>query len=223
LRWPSADNYSQSIFGMNVKTPLFSHTLKSNASSPSAFPTPTLTTTVDPSAPSQHYWTISQYLEISLPLTMAVILLPLIAGPCFKFASQQYEVHRRHWRALFVVLAACYFVGLILLLSISSDWLLYLCLCYTVLGKICLVRVVRAHRQKQGRLRWSLQLLTFLACLFLETGLLVHVEVPWGLLQYLSIFLTSKTGVRWLKRKWTWLSWKTKRQSAAGHSSVTTV
>jgi hypothetical protein len=212
---------------MNVKTPLFPpHRSKTKASASSASPAPTPTATVDSSGPSQHYWTVSQYLEISLPLTAAVIVLPLIAGPCFKFASQQYEAHRRHWRAFFVVLVACYFVGLIIMSCMRSNgWILlaYIGSCYPVLGMICVVRVVRSYRQKQGRLRWSLQLLTLPFVWMLDIGWFVDIGVPWSLVQYLSILLTSKMGIKWLKRRWTSLSWKTRRQSSVGYSSITTV
>jgi len=204
---------------MNVKTPLFpSHTSKGKTSSSSASPAPTLIIPVDSSGPSQHYWTMPQYLEISLPLTSAVILLPLIAGPCFRFASQQYEAHRHHWRALFVVLAACYFISLIITYYIGNSQIFYYLLTsYSILGTVCMVRVVRAYRGKQDRLRRSLQLLALLICLTVD---LFTSILPWANVSFLFMFLTSQTGIRWSKGRWTWLSWKTKRQSVVGYTSV---
>ncbi|KAG9529366.1 hypothetical protein KCU93_g3504, partial [Aureobasidium melanogenum] len=116
-------SFIASIFGMNVKEPLFppskpKHASKTTTTTHTISSTPTAS--VDPSQPSQHYWTMSQYLEISLPLTVGVILLPLIAGPWLRLASQQYDVNRRHWRALFVVFSACYFVGLFVTFYIGS-------------------------------------------------------------------------------------------------------
>lgn len=118
---------------------------------------------------------MSQYLEISLPLTVGAILLPLIAGPWLRLASQQYEVHRRHWRALFVVSSACYFIGIIIVFYVnrSLDYntiliLLYFLMSYPVSGIIGVVRTVSAYRNSKGRLRWSLQLLTFTLCCLLD-------------------------------------------------------
>lgn len=249
------DNYLQSIFGMNVMSPLFPQL--STGKGPSRDPSPTatnssahtktstqsatLTRTGDSSGPSQHYWTMYQYLGISLPLTIAVILLPLIAGPCFRSVSQQYEVHRRHWRAFFVVLVILYFVGVVCLSTLvvylryssynddKNDSFFWeyanLIWCYTVPGMICLVCLVRAFKQRQGRLRWSLQLLIYTMCLVFEivwTNAIIWT-IPWAPVSFLSMVLTSQMGVEWLKRGWTWLSWKTERQSATRYSSVTTV
>ena len=234
-----ADHFLKSIFGMNVKDPLFPSPYENRHSVTSRFPTPT--STADPiySGPSQHYWSMWQYLVISLPLTAAVttvILLPVIAGPCFKFLSQQYETHRRHWRAYSVVLAVCYVVSVVFMavfvVYLRSDdafyyqlELVYLIWCYSVLGTICVVRVVHAYRQKQGRLRWFLQLLISTACLMFD--LFLASRMSWALVSLMSLSLTSETGVRWLKggrtwfiRGWTWLSWKTRRQSATGYASV---
>lgn len=204
---------------MNVKTPLFPHPSKSKVSSSSASPTPAPIPSVDMSGPSQHYWTMPQYLAISLPLTAIVILLPLIAGPCFKFVSQKYAMQLRQWQALFVGLVASYFVGLIVVYAMGPS-VIYYSVSYSVLGSICMVRVVRAYRRKQGRLRRSVQLLTMTICLVLDLGLRV---LPWALVSFLVIFLTSKTGIRWLNRVWNWLSWKTRRQSTSRHSSIATV
>ncbi|CAD0088216.1 unnamed protein product [Aureobasidium mustum] len=210
-------------------------------------PTSTVTANVDPSEPSQHYWTMSQYLEISLPLTVGVILLPLIVGPWFRLASQQYEVHRRHWRALFVVFCACYVIGLLAVYYFSRylgshfyffyrryphrNWgvagmdmfgFVYIITSYPISGIIGIVRTVSAYRKGEGRWRWSLQLLTVAVCLVLEF-VAWWSYVPWTIVPFLYMFLTSKTGVRYLKRIWTWLSWKSRRQSATQNSPGTTV
>lgn len=235
---------------MNVKNPLFpqlsltSHPTHTSAHTPTHTTTPTRTSThsatststVDSSGPSQHYWTMSQYLEISLPLTAAVILLPLIAGPCFRSASQQYEVNRRHWRALLVVLVILYFIGAVGLAVVlayrrnswtdSYHWeLAYFIWCYPILGALCLFHLVRAYRQKQSRFKWSLQLLIYAICLTLDALITYTVidDVPLALVLLLSLFLTSNICVRWLKRGWTWLNWNTRRESANGYSSITTV
>jgi hypothetical protein len=214
---------------MNVKTPLFQHHSNSKASSSSASLVPTPTDTVDSSGPSQHYWDISQYLEISLPLTSVVILLPLIAGPCFRFVSQQYGVHRRHWRALFVVLVACYFVCLVCLVVISSlapdsDLVLvYFIWSYPVLGTVCIVRVVRAYRMKQRRWRWSLRLLTLITCITLDVLYIspTWTAVPWALVSFLSMLPTPRFAVMWLSLKYT--TWITRKHFGTGYPSVTTV
>jgi len=204
---------------MNVKTPLFPHVGRSKRSSL------TSTTTDDLPVPSQHYWTMSQYLEISLPLTAAVILLPLIAGPIFRFTKQQYERHTLYWRASFVLLAACYFMGLIVLYELhplgSVYPFVYLWISYPLLGAIWIERMMHAYKHKQDRLRRSLQVLTFLV--FLMIDLFAIIAIPWVLVALLFMFLMSEMGMRWLKGMWTWLSWKTRRQSGAGYSSVTTV
>ncbi|KAG9587880.1 hypothetical protein KCU77_g9802, partial [Aureobasidium melanogenum] len=161
-------SFIASIFGMNVKEPLFppskpKHASKTTTTSHTISPTPTAS--ADSSGPSQHYWTMSQYLEISLPLTVGVILLPLIAGPWLRLASQQYDINRRHWRALFVVFSACYFVALFVAFYIGSrgwdeeDWdnwiatWVYLAAGYSVIAIIGIARTVAAYRNKKGRLR----------------------------------------------------------------------
>jgi hypothetical protein len=212
---------------MNVKTPLFSHASKSDASSPSASPTPAHVTTADSSGPSQHYWTMSQYLEISLPLTTAVILLPLIAGPCFKFCSQQYEVHRRHWRALFVVFIACYsvvLIGLVIMVYIRHSltwWKVYMYWTYLFYAANLGVHALRASSQKQYLAISLLLLLIFMVCMMLEH--FYPMRAPWAIIALWYMFLTSKMGVRWVKRFWTWLSWETRRQTVTQYSSVATV
>jgi len=227
---------------MNVKEPLFppskpKHTSKTTTTTHTISSTPAAS--VDPSQPSQHYWTMSQYLEISLPLTVGVILLPLIAGPWLRLASQQYDVNRRHWRALFVVLSACYFVGLFVTFYIGSigsrsenhdysatyyDYiatLVYLAAGYSVTAVIGIARTVSAYRNKKGRLRWTLLLL--MTGPFVVADLTTHGYVPYAIFPYLYMFITSKMSVRYLKGTWSRLSGKDKRQSVAQYTSVTQV
>lgn len=205
---------------MNVQEPLFpSKKTKTTTTTPTISPTPTAS--VDPSGPSQHYWTMSQYLEISLPLTVGVIILPLIAGPWFRLASQQYEVHSRHWRALFVVFCACYLISLVIASYLDGGTFIFVmtsCGFSTLIGIVC---TVSAYRKRKGRLRWSLQLLVVGICLYMTLSLGFYV--PWALGPFLYIFLTSKMGIRCFKRVWTWLRRKNKRQTVPQNSSGITV
>ncbi|KAH0175161.1 hypothetical protein KCU67_g383, partial [Aureobasidium melanogenum] len=225
-------SFIASIFGMNVKEPLFpppwsKHASKTTTTTRTIPSTPTAS--VDPSQPSQHYWTMSQYLEISLPLTVGVMLLPLVAGPWLRLVLQQYDVNRRHWRALFVVFSACYFVGLLVAFYIGSvgyengnDYianLVYLAASYSVSGIIGITRTVGAH--SKNSLIWSLQLLTTAACVILDVVTVTYV--PWFIFPFVYIFLTSRMGIRYFRRIWTWLSWKNKRQSGVESLLGTTV
>ncbi|KAG9963992.1 hypothetical protein KCU61_g3062, partial [Aureobasidium melanogenum] len=232
-------SFIASIFGMDVKEPLFPPSKsRSKTASKTTTTTPTISSipiaSVDPSQPSQHYWTMSQYLEISLPLTVGVILLPLIAGPWLRLASQQYDVNRRHWRALFVVFSACYFVGLLVAFYIGSrsydtrnysDYIatmLYLAAGYSVTAVIGIARMVGASRNKKGRLRWTLLLLMSGAFVVADLSSLGGY-VPYAIFPYLYMFMTSKMSVRYLKRTWSRLNRKDKRQSVAQYTSVTQV
>lgn len=218
---------------MNVQEPLFpAHKTRAAATSP----TPSMNSTsnntaadnIETSEPSQHYWTMSQYLEISLPLTTAIIILPMIAGPLFRFASQQYEAHRRQWHLFLVVFGACYFIYVIVAGFLDVGWMpfVHFVTAYPVSGVIGVLCTWRAYKKKEGRLRWSLQLLSFLMFLFLDIFALYFLglpEVPWSAGPFLYILLTSKMGVRCFRRIWTWLSWKNKRQSGAESLLGTTV
>lgn len=219
---------------MNVKEPLFppskpKHASKTTTTSHTISSTPTAS--IDLSGPSQHFWTMSQYLEISLPLTVGVILLPLIAGPWLRLASQQYDANRRHWQALFVVFSACYFVGLFVAYYIGSSSydtgnnyianFVYTAASYSVSGLIGIARTVGAYRNNKGRLRWSIQLLTVGICLPVDVVTITYV--PWFIFPFVYIFLTSQMGIECFRRIWTWLSWKNKRQPGAESSLGTTV
>ncbi|KAG9693172.1 hypothetical protein KCU95_g11117, partial [Aureobasidium melanogenum] len=227
-------SFIASIFGMNVKEPLFppskpKHASKTTTTSHTISPTPTAS--VDSSGPSQHFWTMSQYLEISLPLTVGVILLPLIAGPWLRLASQQYDANRRHWQALFVVFSACYFVGLFVAFYIGSSSydtgnnyianFVYTAASYSVSGLIGIARTVGAYRNNKGRMRWSIQLLTVGICLPVDVVTITYV--PWFIFPFVYIFLTSQMGIECFRRIWTWLSWKNKRQPGAESLLGTTV
>jgi len=176
----------------------------------------------------QHYWTMSSYLEISLPLTTAVIVLPLIAPPCFRFVLQKYEQHHRHWHALVVISIIWYFIAIIVVFYavIPTPYLmvyfrpLYFSISYSVIGMVGLIRMVQAYKGGTGRLRWSLQMVVMILCLLAD---LFVPYIPWALLTYLHMFLTSSTGVRWLKQAWFWLSKKVRSQVVVQKLSGTTV
>jgi hypothetical protein len=215
----SADNYSKSIFGMNVKEPLFPGPSDSKASISSPFLKSAPSVTVDPSEPSQHYWTISQYLEISLSLTTAVILLPLIGGACFRWTIQKFNEAYLRQLALFVVFAPSYLTSIIVLYA--TDPVAYLGWSYAVLGLTCVIRVVWAYGRKESRLRWSILLLIFSVCLVLEFK--VKVQVLWALVPCAYMFLTSRMVIRSLKRRGNWFSWRSSRQSVTHNPGVTLV
>lgn len=211
---------------MNVTDPLFPHPSNSSAAS-TTVPAPktflTSTATADSSEPTQHYWTMSSYLAISLPLTTVVVVLPLIAPPCFRFVLQQYDRHRRHWRACYVVCIVLYFIVLIALYYSQWDmcWLAYMFMGYTVVGMNIYGRVVMAYRIRRARFRWSLALCTMAPCISMD--LFLDLSLPWVLVPFSYILLMSTVGVQWLERAWTWLSGKAKRQSVAVKLSPSTV
>lgn len=158
-------------------------------------------------------------------------MLPLIAGPWLRLASQQYEVHRRHWRALFVLFSACYFVGLFVAFYVKLGILvdggfdvstvIYLVASYSVSGSIGIARTVSAYRNNEGRLRWSLLLLAVAPLVVVD--LLSTGYVPYAIFLFVYMFLTSEAGVRYWRRTWAWLSWKNKRQSAATQNLLGTI
>ncbi|KAH0364805.1 hypothetical protein KCU65_g6505, partial [Aureobasidium melanogenum] len=95
-------SFVASIYGMNVTDPLFPP-LKTNLASTIASASNVTPSSTLASGPSQHYWTMSSYLKLALSLTAAVILLPLIAGPCYRGMSQQSETFTQQWRTLYMV------------------------------------------------------------------------------------------------------------------------
>lgn len=212
---------------MNVKDPLFPHSSISTdsptpASAPSVVPVPT--TIAESSEPTQHYWTMSSYLAISLPLTTVVVVLPLIAPPCFRFLLQKYERHRRHWHALIVVSILWYFIATTSLFYTGGwiyNWLAYLFMGYLVLCMIGLTRVIQAYRAGNGRIRWSLQMILMGMCVWAD--LAEVLDIPWALVTYLYMFLTSNMSIKWLRGSWFWLDKRMRSLHRTSELSNTTV
>jgi hypothetical protein len=217
----SAVDHSQSIFGMNVQEPLFPPSNSRSSASPISAPS----TTIDLSEPSQHYWTIPQYLWISLPLTAIVILLPMIGDPCWRLTIQLYAKVVDRSRATVAVSAPCFLVsGIVIFSTPFADGfsvMLYIILSYGVLSAICLIRLLTAYEDKKGRLICSIQLLTLSICIVLEFT--INLQSPLVFVPWVYLFLTSKMVIRWFKRGWTWLTWKTRKQSVSQYQAVTTV
>lgn len=78
------------MFGMNIKDPLFPSHLKPSNDSNS-------------SSPSPHLWSVAQFLYISVALSAATFVLPVIGGPVFRSTLRSFNRYRVYWRVAVLV------------------------------------------------------------------------------------------------------------------------
>lgn len=76
------------------------------ATKSSTTPSATLSPT---NSDNPHLFNMSRYLEIALPMTAAVIIVPLIIGPLVRFFLQTASHYSSYWRILCVIGALSYF------------------------------------------------------------------------------------------------------------------
>lgn len=225
---------------MNVEDPLFKHNHNQNknlSSSSATTPSMTMTgrsiatgaTSDDGSGPRQHDWTMPLFLEISLPLTGVVILLPLLIGPIIRLIVQISVHYQPYWRFAFLVVVPVYLAGvgilsiLLWLYPISAFGLIiYWSVSYGIIFLITIYLIVVSYQRKQHRLRWTLLLFLILICVASDVMLPVFVG-PLPLIPYVYaliswLTLTTKginVGVR-LRRMWR----KRRRREGIGYNRV---
>lgn len=134
----------------------------------------------------QHYFTMAQYLKVALPMTGAVIILPLIIGPLVRFSMQKALYYRRSWRVLSLLGALLYFGLVYGFLYWYHDkckhgcpefwfysrnyvtFVIYLVLVAGTLGTISIVQLFRAYKKKMERRRWTIFAALVVGCIIGE-------------------------------------------------------
>lgn len=149
---------------MNVQQPLFPVSNNATTTTTTTMPIASTTATRIPDGPQQHYWTMPLYLEIAIPLTAGVILLPLLIGPVIRLLVQTSYRYRPYWRILLITIIPMYLMAL-LILSVApipdslAKECTYLILGYGVIGITTLYFLYLSYRHKKNRLRWTMFLL----------------------------------------------------------------
>ncbi|KAI5245358.1 hypothetical protein E4T42_06825 [Aureobasidium subglaciale] len=115
-------SFIAAIFGMNVSQPLFPelhHPKLQNKTSPS---TSSLLAAVEEDSkeaePPQHFWTMTLFLQLALPLTAGVILVPLLIGPIIRLLVQTSAHYRPYWRIWLMLFASIFLMVLAVLPSL---------------------------------------------------------------------------------------------------------
>lgn len=250
---PSA-NILQGIFGMNVTDPLFpsrnhaSHespnasqvedlvttglaTLSTLATLPLTSPTnstvaPSSTASATSVSSNQHFWDVSLYLEIALPLAVTTIILPLITGSIIRVWVRTAYHYRLYWRILLAVGALAY-LGFVygFLYWFSDDcgsdcplfwyydrsyatFVLYTVLVPGVQGSIAIWALYRAVRLRRRRRLWA-----FFAVLVVGSVLVeMFVDYPsltsWGQNDWdYNVNLDANGWTEFRPIPFTWIPW----------------
>ena len=91
--------------GAATTSPTFSATSASSSSDFSQDQTNAIVSAIEEasSSPSPHLWSFAQFLYISVALSAATIILPIIAGPIFRATLRSFYRYKVYWRiAVFV-------------------------------------------------------------------------------------------------------------------------
>ena len=175
---------------------------------------------------NQHFWDVSLYLEIALPLAVTTVVLPLIIGSIIRAWVRTAYHYRLYWRILLAVGALAY-LGFVygFLYWFSDDcgsdcplfwyydrsyatFVLYTVLVPGVQGSIAIWALYRAVRLRRRRRLWA-----FFAVLVVASGLVeMFVDYPsltsWGLNDFLNNVDQDANG--WTEFRpipLTWIPW----------------
>ncbi len=151
---------------------------------------------------NQHFWNVSLYLEIALPLAATTIILPLVIGSIVRAWVQTAYRYRLYWRLLSGVGALAY-LGLVygFLFWFSDDpcdyhfsdcpafwyysrsyaaFVAYVVLVPGVLGSIAIWALYRAVRIKRRRSLWATFAVLVVASVFAELFIDYAGLSSWG-------------------------------------------
>lgn len=192
----------QTLFGMNVSDPLFpqpSGDNKGPSTSSRIRATTTSSTIATPTTPiagsdrGAHLWTVPLYLEVALPMTAGVILLPLVIGALIRLCVQFAYRHQYYWRPLVFIAGLCY-LGLLygFLYWYSDDcsdstcpdpwfyarnytaFVTHWVLVAVSLGPVTIYKIFTAYKHKRHQRGWTLFGMLVVICVFTE----LYVDYP---------------------------------------------
>jgi hypothetical protein len=104
-----------------------------------------------------HLWSFKSYWYITIPLTIATIFLPLVAGAIFRAVSRFLYRNRTSWRLLGTIFAIVLAAIFCVVEGIGGDitWGVFNIVTTICLGIPALYGLGRAILRKQNRLIWS--------------------------------------------------------------------
>ncbi|KAG8527896.1 uncharacterized protein KY384_006812 [Bacidia gigantensis] len=153
-------SFMSSLFGMNLKPNPFWPSKPHNSSQPDSLPTNgniadpgqnqtrAIVSAIDNSGP--YLFRFSLYWSIAVPVTIATIIVPLVAGSVFRSALKAFYRNRTYVR-FFVLLMA---LGAVVALDVLTPRLVYLVVFGVVLGSVALVTIFRASKSGKNQLTW---------------------------------------------------------------------
>ena len=165
--------------------------------------TTTVTVSNNSVSSNQHFWDVSLYLEIAIPLAATTVVLPLIIGSVVRLWVRTAYEYRLYWRVLCAVGALAY-LGLVygFLFWFSDDpctngdfdcpsywyyahsyaaFVCYVVLVPSVLGCIAVWAIYRAIRLRRRRKLWTLFAILVIGSALVELFVDYPALTSWGL------------------------------------------
>ena len=106
-----------------------------------------------------YLWTFKIYWIISAPVTLATILLPLVAGPIFRSTVRAFYRNRTYLRPLFAIIV----LGGFTYMDAALNEYIYTLVFGTTLGAVALYMLCRASRSGKNQVIWCGYSITFAA------------------------------------------------------------
>ncbi|KAI5242803.1 hypothetical protein E4T43_04549 [Aureobasidium subglaciale] len=177
-------SFIAAIFGMNVSQPLFPKLHHTKLQSKTLPTTSSLLAASEEDSkeaePPQHFWTMTLFLQLALPLTAGVILVPLLIGPIIRLLVQTSAHYRPYWRIWLMLFASVFLIVLAVLPSLRHAekfdkpdeeehdphagkipipyrdiQIAYWVAGYGVIFVLSLYLIVVAYARKRHRIRWT--------------------------------------------------------------------
>lgn len=144
------------------------------------------------SSPTQRLWDLRWFVILAVPLVLATIIVPLIAGPFIRWLLQTSLKLRRYWRFFVVPVAVVYIICYYIYLNghplvnriLYSIWDLSVLL-------IGFVWWCKAVRDGERRTKWSLFMAFTLTCTLIDelvTEPFLMGILAWSILFFMLLF-----------------------------------
>lgn len=186
-------SFMSSLFGMNLSDPIWGPIIPAATRSDS--PTNSTSNTTNSTGFSQnqtnaiigeiassggYLWSFKLYWIISASVTLATILLPLVAGPIFRSTVRAFYRNRTYLRPLVAITG----LGGFTYIDVALNGYVYTIVFGTTLGAIALFMLCRASRSGKNQVIWCGYSITFAASFTIDQ--LVDTG-PVGISGYVSL------------------------------------
>ena len=196
----------------------------SSSTQSAAAPNPTSSGTSVSS--NQHFWDVSLYLEIALPLAVTTVVLPLVIGSIIRIWVRTAYHYRLYWRVALCVAALAYLAFVYGFLYWFSDdcgsdcplfwwydrsyatFVLYTVLVPGVQGIIAIWALYRAIRLRRRRRLWAFFALLVVVSVLVEVFVDYPALTSWGFNAWLDEVDQDSNG--WTEFRpvtLTWIPW----------------